>query len=156
MHKHLSPLVVMISLFAVVALIAGCADKPTMLPNKDKNLNKTNAQFAADAAKRHPYKSDAPRGGEAEARAEVDYTLHELSIVNLSKETWNNVEVWVNQNYVVFVPSLAPNQLEKLSFGMMFDDKGNSLPAGNLKIMINKVEILRDGKMYDVKTKLGD
>jgi len=153
MHKHLLPLTVVISL---LALVAGCADKPTMLPAADKNLRKTNAQFAADAAKRHPYKADAPRGGDATARGEVDYTLHELSVVNLSTETWNNVEIWVNQNYVVFVPAMPPNQLEKISFGMLFDDKGNALPAGNLKTMINKVEILRDGKMYDVKTKLGD
>jgi hypothetical protein len=152
MHKLLLPLIVVIS----CCVIGGCADKPTILPNGDKNLRKTNAQFAADAAKRHPYKSDAPRGGEAAARAEVDYTTHELSIVNLSKETWNNVEVWVNQNYVVFLPSMPPNDLKKISFGMMFDDKGTSLPAGNLKTLINKVEILRDGKMYDVKVKLGD
>ena len=138
------------------AILVGCADKPTMLPPSDKNLRKTNAQFAADAAKRFPYKAEAPQGGEAVARAEVDYTLHELSIVNLSKENWTNVEVWVNKNYVIFLPVMESNQLKKVSFGMLFDDKGNALPAGNLKTMITKVEILRDGKMYEVKTKLGD
>jgi predicted small lipoprotein YifL len=153
MYKLMLSVVVVV---VMISLFAGCADKPTLIPPSDKNLRKTNAQFAADAAKRHPYKADAPRGGEAEARAEVDYTLHELSIVNLSKENWTNVEVWVNKNYVIFLPTMEPNQLKKLSFGMLFDDKGNSIPAGNLKTMINKVEIYRDGKMYDVKTKLGD
>jgi hypothetical protein len=154
MYKPMLPLtlfLVVISFFAV-----GCADKPTLLPPSDKNLRKTNAQFAADAAKRHPYKADAPRGGEAEARAEVDYTTNDLSIVNLSKQPWTDVEVWVNKNYVVFLPAMAPNDLKKISFTMLYDDKGNSFPTNNLKMMINKVEILRDGKMYDVKAKLGD
>jgi hypothetical protein len=145
-----------VALFVICSLIAGCADKPTLLPPSDKNLRKTNAQFAADAAKRHPYKADAPRGGEAVARAEVDYTTNQVSIVNLSKETWSSVEVWVNKNYVVFLPTMEPNKLKSLSFTMLYDDKGNNFPTNNLKVMVNKVEILRDGKMYDVKTKLGD
>jgi hypothetical protein len=140
----------------VISLLAGCADKPTLIPNSDKNLRKTNAQFAADAAKRHPYKADAPRGGEAEARAEVDYTLNQLEIVNLSKDNWSNVEVWVNKSYVVFVPTMESNKLKSLAFPMIYDDKGNSLPTNSFKTMVNQVEILRDGKMYDVKTKLSD
>ena len=145
-----------VGLIAISSLVTGCADKPTLLPPSDKNLRKTNAQFAADAAKRHPYKADAPRGGEAEARAEVDYTTNQVSIVNLSKENWTNVEVWVNKNYVVFLPMMESNKLKSLSFTMLYDDKGNNFPTNNLKMMVNKVEILRDGKMYDVKTKLGD
>ena len=147
-----------LSLFLVVVfgILSGCADKPTILPPSDKSLRKTNAQFAADAAKRHPYKSEAPQGGLADARAEVDYGLNELSIVNLSKEPWSNVEVWVNKNYVVFLPAMAPNDLKKINFTMLYDDKGNPFPTNSMKAMINKVEILRDGKMYDVKSKLGD
>ena len=147
----------MLSAVAVISLLAlGCADKPTLLPPSDKSLRKTNAQFAADAAKRHPYKNEAPRGGEANARAEVDYGLNELSVVNLSKEPWTNVEVWVNQNYVVFLPAMPPNELKKVNFTMMYDANGNAFPTNSMKAMINKVEILRDGKMYDVKSKLGD
>lgn len=145
-----------LSLVVAVSLLAGCADKPTWIPSSDKNLRKTNAQFAADAAKRHPYKADAPRGGEAEARAEVNYTPNELFIVNLSKDSWTEVEVWVNKNYVVFLPVMEANKPKTVNFTMLYDDKGNPFPTNNIKVMINKVEILRDGKMYDVKAKLGD
>ena len=61
--------------FLLVALLlvgcAGCAGRPSLIPNADKSLRRTSAQFAADAAKRHPYKSDAPRGGEAVGRAQI-------------------------------------------------------------------------------------
>src|SRR5207244_5572992 len=103
-----------ISLLAVVAMLVGCAGRPSLIPNADKNLRRTSAQFAADSAKRHPYKSSAPRGGEAVARAEVGYMLKQITIVNLSPEAWNDVELWVNQKYVVFVPVMEPNQLKTL------------------------------------------
>ena len=35
-----------------LALFAGCAGRPSLLPNSDKDLRKTSAAFAADAAKR--------------------------------------------------------------------------------------------------------
>jgi len=134
----------------------GCAGRPALIPNPDKNLRKTSAEFAADAAKRHPYKKDAPRGGEAVARAQVGYTLNQIDLVNLSQEPWKDVEVWVNQNYVVFVPSMAPNKLKTLPFQMIFDDQGNYFPLDNKKTLVNKVEVYHDGKMYDVPVKLGD
>jgi predicted small lipoprotein YifL len=136
--------------------MVGCGEKPGWMPNPDKNLNRTKMQFAADAAKRHPYKSNAPRGGEAVARAQVGYTLNRIDLVNLSKEPWSDVEVWVNQKYVVFVPTMQPNDLKIIEFTMLFDDQGNYVPLDNKKVLVNKVEILRDGKMYDVPVKLGD
>jgi len=143
------------SFFIVVALLIGCAGRPSLIPNADKNLRRTSAQFAADAAKRHPYKANAPRGGEAVARAEIGYMLKQITIVNLSSETWNDVELWVNQKYVVFVPVMEPNKLKTLNFQMMYDDQGNYFTTEN-KQMVDKVEIYREGKMYDVKAKLGD
>ena len=38
---------------------------------------------------------------------------------------------------------------------MLFDEQGNYFTTDN-KQMVDKVEIYRDGKMYDVKVKLGD
>ena len=145
-----------ILLLVAAAVLAGCSGRPSLIPNPDKSLRKTSAQFAADAAKRHPYNKDAPRGGEAVARAQVGYTLNQLDVVNLSQEPWNDVEVWVNQNYVVFLPVMEPNKLKSLNFQMLFDDQGNSFPIDNKKVLINKVEVLHDGKMYDVPVKLGD
>jgi len=143
-------------LLIAVAFVAGCSGRPSIIPNSDKSLDKTSSQFAADAAKRHPYKKDAPRGGEAVARAQVGYTLNQIDLVNLSQEPWKDVEVWVNQNYVVFVPSMAPNKLKTLPFQMIFDDQGNYFPLDNKKTLVNKVEVYHDGKMYDVPVKLGD
>ena len=150
MHKPSFLLVI------AVAVLAGCSGRPSLIPNPDKSLRKTSSQFAADAAKRHPYKKDAPRGGEAVARAQVGYTLNQLDVVNLSQEPWNDVEVWVNQKYVVFVPVMEPNKLKTLNFQMLFDDQGNYFPTENKKTLVTKVEVFRDGKMYDVPVKLGD
>ena len=50
---------------AVAILAASCAGRASMIPNDDPALQKTAVEFAADAAKRHPFKADAPRGGEA-------------------------------------------------------------------------------------------
>jgi len=138
----------------VVGIVCGCAGRASIMPNPDKSLRKTSAEFAADAAKRHPYKIDAPRGGEAVARAEVDYTVKKVDIVNLSDDQWDNVEVWINGNYVVFVPTMESKKIKKLDFQMMFDDQGQSFPTSHLTV--SKIEILRDGKMYDVKVRPAD
>lgn len=141
---------------AGLILLAGCAGRPSIIPNSDPALRKTSAEFAADAARRHPYKSDAPRGGDAVARAQVGYTLDQIDIENLSTEPWAGVEVWINQNYVCFVPAMAPKQLKTLPFQMFFDAAGHSFPTDNRKVLVDKIEILRDGKLYNVTTKLAD
>ena len=56
---------------AALFVVGGCAGRPALLPNPDPALDKPSTVFAADAVKRFPYKSDAPRGGEAVARAQV-------------------------------------------------------------------------------------
>lgn len=147
-----------LGLWAAVILmtLVGCAGRPALIPNPDKNLRKTSAQFAADAAVRFPYKADAPRGGEAVARAQVGYALDRVDLVNLSPDTWENVEVWVNQAYVIHLPVVEPNKLKILNFQMLFDNKGRSFPTDNKKVMVDKVEVFRDGKMFDVPVKLGD
>ena len=148
----------MLLLAPVIACVLACGcsgitDKPSIFPNPDKNLRKTNAEFAADAAKRHPYKADAPRGGEAPARAEFDYTADHFNVINLSSEEWTDVEMWVNQNWVVLIPQMAPNAIKKIDFQMLFDDNGRHFPTDNKKIHVEKVEFYRNGKMYDVKTR---
>ena len=143
---------------AVAILAASCAGRASVFPNDDKALQKTAVEFAADAAKRHPFKADAPRGGEAVGRAEVRYGLDLLRIVNLSDETWTNVEVWVNENYVVTVPTMKKGDLKSLNFEMLYDANGHWFPTENTKPenQIKKLNIYRDGKMYDVKLQLAD
>ena len=135
-------------------LLSGCAGRPSLIPNQDKDLRKTSTQFAADAAARHPYKADAPRGPEAAARAEVDYALKTIKLENLSNDEWNDVEVWVNHDYVVFLPHLPKNKLEIIFFQSLFNGKGESFPIRNSKVQIEQLEVLMDGKLHDVKVVL--
>jgi hypothetical protein len=150
-----------ISTVVLLVWLAGCAGKPQLLPNRDSSLNKTAAQFAADAARRHPYKSDAPRGGEIAGRAQVGYWSDTLEITNLSDTDWDDFEVWVNKKYVIHVDHLAkpiagsPN-LVRFTFYMLFDDAGNSFPTDNRKTLVDSVEIYKDGKMYDMKKQQAD
>ena len=152
------------TLLAAASLAAaggGCAGRASLIPNSDPSLRRTSAQFAADAAKR-AYEADAPKGGEAAARAEVDYTIKELRIANLSPDDWHDVEVWVNQRWVVFIPSLphldkGTEGYRKINFQMLYDKDGNYFPVNLFsKVRIEKVEVYHDGKMYDVPVKLGD
>ncbi|MGH7176156.1 MAG: hypothetical protein ACREJC_02140 [Tepidisphaeraceae bacterium] len=141
-------------LLIAAAGLTGCSGRPQLLPNSDKSLQRSSAEFAADAAKRFPYKLQAPRGGEALARAEVAYWSDTIEISNLSDEDWTDVELWINQEYVVFLPTMPNHQLRHMTFQMIFNDKGHYLPTKNL--FIKKMEIYRDGKMYDVKMQLAD
>ena len=141
-----------------MSFLAGC-NTPTIFPNSDPNLRKTSTQFAAEAAKHHPYKADAPRAGEAAGRAEVDYNLGQVRLVNLSDTDWHDMELWVNQKYEVTVPYVAKTNpgkptFELLVFRLLFDDKGNHFPTYGAHV--DKVEIYRDGKMYDVPLRLAD
>jgi hypothetical protein len=146
-----------VSLFALIGLMVGCAGRPSVLPNPDPNLRKSSAQLAADAAKRSPYKSDAPRGGEAPARAQVGYWADRVELANLSNSEWTDVEVWVNKKYVCYVPTMpSKGQVAVLFFQMLFDDSGNSFPTDNNKTRVESVELYMDGKMFDVKTALAD
>jgi hypothetical protein len=134
----------------------GCAGRASFLPNPDPQLRKSSAQFAADAAKRHPYKSDAPRGGEAPSRAQVGYVLDRLEVVNLSDDDWKDVEVWVNQQYVVSIPDMQPGSLKQFNFQMLYDEKGNSFTTDNTETRIKSVELYHDGRMCSVPLQLAD
>ena len=147
----------MVTILAAVALgSGGCAGRPELIPNPDPSLRKTAAQLAADAAQRHPYKSDADRGGDAMARAQVGYSLNRIELVNLSDNEWNDVEVWVNQNYVVFLRRMEPGRLKRIPFQALYDNRGNSFPLNNRKVLVERVELLRDGKIYNVPLQLAD
>jgi len=143
---------------SVVGAVVGCAGRPQFVRNTDPALNRASTFFAADAAKRFPYKSDLPRGGTALARAQVGYQLDQFDIVNLSTESWTDVEVWVNQSYVINLPKMEPNTLKRVNFRMIYDATGNYFPLNNTNQdqRFSKMEIVLNGKMYDVPLQLGD
>jgi hypothetical protein len=162
-HQAWSTGVAAMGLFIILVmlvLLGGCEGRVALFPNSDPALRKSPAEFAADAAKRFPYKADATRGGETAGRASIDYQLDLLQIANLSDEGWENIEVWINKKYVVFLPKVEKNAKEAktLNFALLFDDQGHTFPTNNLtkESQIQSVEILRDGKFYDLRLALAD
>jgi hypothetical protein len=149
--------VILFSLLILASLLLGlgCAGRPSLIPNREPALRKTSTQFAADAAKRHPYRDDVPHAGEAVARAELDYMLNEVVVANLSQEDWQDVELWLNKKYVVHVPKMTRGTQVNLPFQMLYDDAGNSLPTSNI-MKTAHLEAKMDGKIYDIPVRLAD
>lgn len=135
---------------------AGCTQRSSPLLANDKALRRPSVELAAESVKRFPFKADAPRGGEAVARAQVGYSLNVLEIANRSDENWTNVEIWVNKSYVVFLPAFEPGKLKRIPFSAIFNDAGQHFPLNNRNDLIKVVELYRDGKMYDVPLQLAD
>ena len=106
------------------AFLLGCEGQTSVLPNSDKNLRKTPAQWAADAAKRHPFNADLPSGGQAVGRAQVGYMLNKVEVWNGSDADWDNVEIWANEQYVVSVSKIEPHKSRTINFQMLYNDKG--------------------------------
>jgi hypothetical protein len=75
-------------------------------------------------------------------------------VVNLGTEDWQNVELWANRKYVVFIPRVraGADRVTKIDFQMMFDDKHHSFPVNNAtpERMLRQLEIVRDGMVYTV------
>ena len=76
--------------------------------------------------------------------------------MNFSDEAWVDADLWVNGKYVVHLPTVATKQLKSINFQMLFDDSGHYFPISNMKTHIDKIEIFRDGKLYDVPVRLAD
>lgn len=145
----------------LVTFATGCAQRPTIIPNSDPALRKTSVEFSADAAKR-TYPADATNAGTVIGRAQVGYTMNTLELVNLSDEDWINVEAWVNEEYVVHIPLVqhlqtgGSGRTKTLNFAMLYNRDGKSFPTDNRKVLVEKVEIVRDGKLYAVPLRLAD
>jgi hypothetical protein len=146
-----------VALLLAAACVGGCAGRVSLLPNSDKSLRRTPAQFASEAAKR-TYQVDLPDGGTARARAEVAYDLNTIQILNDSDEDWTDVEIWVNRKYVVHVPRIEAGRkrVKSLTFLMLYDDQGNPFPKDNRRQMIDTLEMVRAGAKYKIPLVLAD
>ena len=147
-----------------LALVCGCdsTGRPVFMRNPDAALRKETTEFAADAAKRFPYKADAPKGEakDAPARALVSYApMNRLDVVNLSDKEYENLELWVNRTHVVFVPlmpgkdKLSPTQID---FKMLYDEKGKPFAITKEVPRVETVELFMNGKMYPVAVQMAD
>lgn len=147
-----------IATIAIIVCGFGCAGRPALIPNHDPELRRTSSQFAAEAVKLHPYRQDAPRGGEALGRSMIDYTFKTVEVFNYSDEDWNDVQLWINKNYVVGLPKIAKgkDRTTLLNFQMFFDDSGNYFVTDYGKKRVDTLEMLRDGKMYTIRLGLSD
>jgi len=141
-------------------LVAGCEGRTSVLPNSDKNMRKTPAQWAADAAKRHPFNADLPSGGEAVGRAQVGYVLNKVEVWNGSDQDWDNVEIWANRSYVCFVPRIEAKgkRVKTIEFEMLYDATGKHFPTDNktAHLQIRQLEMVKDGKIYSIPLRLAD
>jgi len=146
-----------IALTLLSSSLVGCSGRVSLLPNSDKSLRMTPAQFASSAAKR-TYQVDLPDAGAAKARAQVAYDTDTVQILNDSEEDWTDVEIWVNRKYVVHVPRIEAGRkrVKSLTFRMMYDDQGNPFPSDNRRQMIDSLEMIRDGQKYTIQLVLAD
>lgn len=137
-------------------ILMGCEGRPALIPVSDPDLKRTSAQFAADAAKR-TYPANAPHGGDAEAMADVDHGIrNRIQLENLSSDNWDGVELWVNEKYVVYLPQWPSKGLKKVNFAMLYDRDGQSFPTSYKTTHVDKIEMLRNGKLYNVPKRLAD
>jgi hypothetical protein len=136
---------------ATLFFATGCVHDggPTLFPNPDPNLRMTSEQFAAASAKR-VYPASARRAKEPKARAQAAYSLNRVEIVNFTNEDWRDVEVWVNGTHSCFVPYMQDRKLKEVHFPMLFDQNGNSFPMDNSRTRVNRVEVLRNGVLYEL------
>jgi hypothetical protein len=144
----------MIKTLLVTALglgLVGCSSdgQTSLLPNPDGNMQRTSAEFAADAAKRN-YEAEAPREKAQDARAEYEIMTHRIDLVNLANGDWSNVEVWINHEYVVYIPVMQKMVDEKLDYEMFFDRDGHHFETKGGATPLQSLQIYRDGTMYDV------
>jgi hypothetical protein len=86
----------------------------------------------------------------------VDYTLDEIYIRNLSGTEWTDVELWVNRQYVVFLPVMQPDVAKTINFRMLYNVDGQFFPLDNNKVRIEQLEMIREGKLYTVPMRLRD
>ncbi|HEX4055962.1 MAG TPA: hypothetical protein VHX86_16990 [Tepidisphaeraceae bacterium] len=134
-----------------ISLTAGCTGdgRPTILPNSDPALRKTSAELAADSAKR-AYEYNAPKAQQQIARAQYNVMDRWFDVANLSDADWKNVEVWVNQKYVVNVPDFTKYSGERLNFELFYDQDGHHFETDRGANPVQTLQIYHDGKMYDV------
>ena len=135
------------------ASLVGCANRPAgWQRNSEASLNKPATQFEADA-KRRAYPADLPRGDELPIRAEIGYMWNVITLVNYSKQAWPNTELWVNRQYVISLDKLEPNKAIRVGFKLLYDAAGKQLPENG--VMIDTLELKKDGMLYDVPKQIG-
>ena len=53
-------------------------------------------------------------------------------------------------------PNWPSRRMEQINFQMLYDRDGGSFPVENKNTRVDKLEVFRDGKMYNLPKKLAD
>jgi hypothetical protein len=138
---------------ACVAFGLGCEARPGFYPNQDPTLREPIKTLRADGSQRL-YPSEAPRVKGIAARAQIGYMSKTIDVANLGDEDWKDVEVWVNETYVCFLPIVQHGVLKSIPFNALFDREGNYIPRNSSTFIVQSVEVYIGGKLYEVKTQL--
>lgn len=138
---------------ASISFLAGCMNNAVLIPSSDASLNKKASNFAIDAKSCFPYPADAQRGGDISARAEIGYMWNIINLVNYSGENWDNVEVWVNKQYVLPLVRLESGAPKRISFKMFYNEQGTYLPLEG--VMVESLELKKNGTLYTIATQIG-
>jgi hypothetical protein len=144
-------------LLAAVSLVAfGCQDRAVLIPNFDPSIDKRLSTIRADVAGLFPYPAAAEQGGELlDARAEIGYTWNQINLVQFSGQTWENVEIWINQSYAFRLDRMESRDLKRISFKLFFNQAGQHFPLDNRNTIIDSIEVRKDGVVYQLPRQIG-
>jgi hypothetical protein len=152
----MNTLVKLVSVGAMLLCLGGCG-LSYVVRNTDPALRRESEEFAADAAHRFPFRDDAPAANETVAQAEVNYGLFDqINLTNTSDADLQNVEVWINKNYVVYLPVIEKKTNKRISFDMLYDNSGHHFKVNEEQPMVKSIQLLADGKVYEVPVHLAD
>jgi hypothetical protein len=142
--------------FVVAAALGGCIEgRSTLSPNQDRLLRKDRKVFAADAQSRH-YPAGAEKRGVAPIRAEVDYALKLINLVNLGQEELLDAELWVNERYVCLIPRMESLVEKTVNFQILFDAEGQHFPVSLKVESVRTLELHTNGQLLRVPVQLAD
>ena len=138
--------------------LAGCATdttnvNPATNPSTNPSVKQSHPSFPAYAASRQ-YPADLPKVDEKNVYAEVEYQLDAIHLINFGDKDLANVEVWVNEHYVMFVGALPLKQQRGVTFNVLFDSAGHRAPSKG--VWVDKVELNYDGQMHAVRLHAAD
>ncbi len=80
----------------------------------------------------------------------MGYTLKRVEIVNFTGQDLEDIEVWVNRRYVCYVPKMQDRQLKEIHFPMLYDEQGKTFHIDKDNVRVEKVELFKDGKLYEI------
>jgi hypothetical protein len=139
---------------AAGVMVAGCASGSSRVNlNTDPALRET-TPVLAKAATTRPYPTTNATGQTLAVRAEVDYQLNVINLINLGDQDLKDLVIWVNGTYSAPMSVLPTKQQRGVNFRLLFDSKGMRAP--NNGTWVNKVELFYSGQLYTIRTRAAD